>query len=274
MISLEVITEEEISLTEVLIKIFPDLSKNKLKKVYNQKRVMRNSFLIEKDTLLKKGEKISILKKPNFLRDLVIYYEDKELIVVEKPAFLLSVDSDKDPGNSVHAQLKRRYGAVYPVHRLDRETTGVMVFAFNREMKEALGKLFEQKIIEREYVAIAHGVVPQESGTWKAKLYEGIDKKMRVDSRGKDSTTHYKVLTKSKGHTFLRCTLSTGRKNQIRAHASHFGYPIVGDTRYGTARKNQPLYLHAQILAFTHPKTSKKLKFTSPIPQGFRKKLF
>ncbi|MCH9621414.1 MAG: hypothetical protein S4CHLAM20_08340 [Chlamydiia bacterium] len=272
MISLEVITEEESSLSELLLKHHPGLSKNNLKKFFKQNRIMRNYFLCVKDTDIKKNEKITILKKPNFLGDLLIYFEDKDLIVVEKPAFLLSVDKDSEPGNSVHARLKRRYGAVFPVHRLDRETTGVMVFAFSREMKEFLGKQFEQKSVEREYVAITHGLMKNDKGSWNYKLFEGQDKLMRVDSRGKASTTYFSVLKRAKGHSFISCKLATGRKNQIRAHSAHVGHNIVGDSRYGDARKNSPLYLHAQKLAFM-TKTNKKLSFLSPIPQGFRRKL-
>ena len=196
MIQLETITEEKEGLTTLLAKLYPDVSKNKLKNFYTSKRVMRGGFLTIKDTPLKIGEKITILKKPQFLGDLLIYYVDKDIIVLEKPAYLLSVDADNSPGNSVHASLKRRYGSVFPVQRLDRETTGVMVFALSREAKEGLKKQFEEKLVEREYVAIAEGLLKEDKGTWKSFLQEGGDKKMRVAGHGVLAITHFETKKK------------------------------------------------------------------------------
>lgn len=273
MISLNYTTKEETNLTELLKKLFDGSSATKLKKLYSQNRVMRNGFLADKDAPIKAGESISILKKHSYIGDIAIYYEDSDLIVVEKPAFLLSVDSDKAPGQSLHSLLKRRYGPVFPVHRLDRETTGVMVFTRNRNAKEALAEQFEKRSVSREYIAVTHGVI-EKDGTWNFKLFEGTDKKMRVDNRGKDALTTYKVLKTGNGNSLIKCILSTGRKNQIRAHAAHVGHPLIGDSRYGNGKKKSPLYLHAHTLSFDHPKAKKRLSFCSPIPKGFRKKVF
>ena len=275
MIQLETITEEKEGLTSLLAKLYPDVSKNKLKNFYSAKRVMRGRFLTVKDTPLKVGEKISILKKPQFLGDLLIYYVDKDIIVLEKPAYLLSVDADNAPGLSVHASLKRRYGAVFPVHRLDRETTGVMIFALSREAKEGLKKQFEEKQVEREYVAITEGLLTEKEGTWKSHLLEGGDKKMRVSKQGVLAITHFEVKKKlKKGTTFIRCKLETGKKNQIRVHAAHAGHSLLGDSRYGNAKKGKTLFLHAHTLSFTHPVREKKMHFISPIPKEFHSQIF
>lgn len=275
MIQLDIITEEKGSLTDLLMRLYPDLSKNKLSNFYKQNRVMRGGFIAPKDSDLKIGEKISILKKPQFLGDLLIYYVDKDIIVLEKPAFLLSVDSDKAPGISVHSSLKRRYGAVFPVQRLDRETTGVMVFALSREAKESLRKQFEEKKVGREYVALALGTIKEKQGTWRSFLKEGGDMKMRVAKEGVLAITHFKVEKTIKGlYSFLKCRLETGKKNQIRIHASHAGHPLVGDSRYGDAPKNGRLFLHAHKLTFTHPTRDKTMSFISPIPREFQKKIY
>lgn len=272
MIQIHTITDEKTRLNDVLKKLYPDLSNSKLKKLLNQNRVMRNTFLETKDTDIESGEKISVLKKPNFVMDLLVYYEDRDLIVLEKPPFLLSVDADHAPGVSVHSQLKKRYGAVFPVQRLDRETTGVMVFAFSREAKESFRKQFEAKTVKREYAAILHGAVKEKKGVWKSFIKEGFDMKMRIDKSGKEAITHYSVKKIIKGrYSYVKCHLETGKKNQIRIHASHAGYPLVGDSRYGTDKKGAPLFLHAHRLAFTHPRSGKLMEFISPIPKGFSK---
>jgi 23S rRNA pseudouridine1911/1915/1917 synthase len=275
MIQLTTTTEEEILLSDLLQKLYPDLSQGKIKKLYQQSRVMRNNFVAEKDCQLKKNELISILKKPNFIKDMIIYYEDEDIVVLEKPAFTLSVDSEKNPGVSIHSTLKRYYGSVFPVQRLDRETTGVMVFALTREAKDSFRGQFMDKSVEREYIAVVHGAIKEKNGIWKCFLKECGDMKMRVSNAGIEAITHYKVnKTVGSLYSFISCKLETGKKNQIRVQSAHAGHPIIGDSRYGTDQKNKTLFLHAHKLAFTHPRTGKRLSFISPIPNEFRKKIF
>lgn len=275
MIQLTHHNKEKKNLDDLLKELFPDVSSSKLKKIYQQHRILRNGFLASKDCLLKVGDKIEILKKPTFLKDLLIYYEDNDCIVLEKPAGLLSVDSDRRPGESIHSTLKRRYGAIFPVHRLDKETTGVMVFTKNRASKEHLGKQFENKAVERAYVAIVESHIESDQGTWNFPLEEGKDLKVRVSKAGRPAITNYTVLKRLKsGYTYVECSLKTGRKNQIRAHASHVGHSLLGDCRYGKAKKGSRLFLHAKSLVFTHPRREKKISFISPIPKDFKKKVF
>lgn len=272
MIQLQITTTEDTTLFELLEKAFPGTSKTKIKKFFQQNRIMRNQFLTTKDTNLKKAEEVIILKKPNFANDLLVYYEDKDIIVVEKPAYLLSVDADNNPGHSVHASLKRKYGQVFPVQRLDKETTGVMVFALTRAAKDFFWKQFEEKKVKRTYLSIAYGSIKEQKGVWRSFLLEGKDKKMTVNKKGKEAITHFLVKKRIKNaYTYLRCRLETGRKNQIRIHASSVGHPLVGDSRYGSDKKGKPLYLHAHELSFTHPRTKKNMSFISPIPNHFRK---
>ncbi len=272
MIEIHTITDEKTRLYDVLKKLYPDLSNSKLKKFLNQNRVMRNTFLETQDTDVDKGEKISVLRKPNFVMDLLVYYEDKDIIVLEKPPFILSVDSDSAPGASVHSTLKKRYGAVFPVQRLDRETTGVMVFALTREAKEVFKSQFEAKTVTREYVAILHGIPKEKSGVWNFPIKESFDMKMLVDDTGVEAITHFSVKKGIKGrYSFIKCRLETGKKNQIRIHASHVGHPVLGDSRYGTDKRGSPLFLHAHKLGFTHPTTGKSMEFISPIPSNFSK---
>lgn len=205
-------------------------------------------------------------------RGVAILYEDADLVVVDKPEGLLSVAAAFEKEETLHALLKMHKHAprVFVVHRLDRETSGVMLFAYSERAKNALKRDFELHTIERRYVAIVEGEVAGERGVWQSLLSEDKNYVVRSTAHGRLAITHYEVLARQAGYTFLALELKTGRKNQIRVHASEAGHPVAGDTKYG-ARKNPlgRLVLHAHTLAFTHPTSGKKLSFLSAIPETF-----
>ena len=272
MIQLQLKISEKKRIQDVLTQHFDGISHSKLKKIYQQNRVLVNNFLIKKDNFVNSGDQVAILSKPFFINDIMIYYQDNSIIVVEKPSYTLSVDTDKTPGYSLHSTLKRRYGLVFPVHRLDRETSGVMVFALSRKAKDSLDSQFEKRTVEREYLSILEGCISCDNGTWNKPLEEGLDMKMYVKKSGKPSITRFSLISHiNKRYSYIKCKLETGRKNQIRAHAASYGYPVLGDNRYGSAKKSKILYLHAHKLSFLHPEKDKIMSFISPIPYTFKK---
>ena len=205
---------------------------------------------------------------------LPLLYEDKDLVVIDKPEGLLSVATVFEKGETAHALLKSKYkpSKVYVVHRLDQDTSGVMLFARNEKAQEKIKSLLEKHEIERVYYAIVEGKLKGD-GTWESYQYE--DKNYLVHNttdakKGKRAVTHYLVKEVSKYYSLLEIRLETGRKNQIRAHCQMAGCPVAGDRKYGA--KTNPLKrlgLHAHLLKFLHPLSGKSMQFTSPFPKEF-----
>jgi 23S rRNA pseudouridine1911/1915/1917 synthase len=205
-----------------------------------------------------------------------IYYEDASIIVIEKPEDLLSIASESEQEKTAYFQLTDylRRGRdhardrVWIVHRLDRETSGLMVFAKSAHAKEVLQGTWEQA--EKRYEAIVEGWPPAEKGVLECDLDESNPAKVYVAPPSewtRHAVTHYRVLKRNSGRTLVELTLETGRRHQIRVQLAHAGCPIVGDKKYGA--KTDPakrLALHACKLRFLHPETKKELKFESPFP--------
>ena len=207
--------------------------------------------------------------------DFPILYEDDDLVVVEKPSGLLSVSAAFEKEETAHALLKVHFypRKVYIVHRLDQDTSGVMLFALNEVSCEKLKAQFEAHAIERAYTAIVEGHVDKLSGTWESYQFE--DKQYKVHEtdeagKGRLAITHFKTLAATKRYSLLQFRLETGRKNQIRVHCAAADHPIAGDKKYGA--KTNPLKrlsLHAHLLAFQHPISRKKMHFEAPPPEPF-----
>lgn len=203
-----------------------------------------------------------------------ILYKDRDLIAINKPAGLLSVSSrkDKEPHalGMLRDQLSRRNKSIklWPVHRIDRDTSGVLLFATSREMREAVMKGW--KAVEKTYLAIVEGCPQPAGGT--------IDQPLRLDPviyqmhvgphpDARRAVTHFSTERSVGQRTLLRVELETGRQHQIRAHLAWLGHPVVGDQRYGTAGVR--MGLHALRLSITKPGTSKPLVFEAPAPADF-----
>jgi len=209
-----------------------------------------------------------------------VLYEDDHLIAAEKPAGILSISSETEKINTfyrlVSDYVKRTGGEgarIFIVHRLDREASGVMVFAKNKEAKEALQKNWDNA--EKLYYAVVEGTPGKEEGAIKGFLCE--NKAHYVYKCGKDApgaqfaVTHYRLLKTGKDSSLLEVRLETGRKNQIRVHLAEIGCPILGDKKYGSMRKThlRGIPLHACSLSFTHPATGKRTTVKSPLPPSF-----
>ncbi|MBR4214821.1 MAG: RNA pseudouridine synthase, partial [Bacteroidales bacterium] len=210
-----------------------------------------------------------------------ILYEDNDVIVVNKREGLLSVGTDKDKENTAyhfinqHVRRQGRGKHIFVVHRLDRKTSGVMMFAKSLRARDMLRNDWNNMVVERSYFAVVEGIPPKKRDTIKSYLTE--DKMLKIHSSwinngGDFAVTTYEVLKSNDKFSLVKLNLDTGRKNQIRVHMSEIGCPVAGDAKYGA--KTDPIRrvcLHAATLAFRHPSTGKLMKFEVPVPAGFYK---
>lgn len=212
-------------------------------------------------------------------KGLVVLYEDKDILVVDKPAGLLSVATEREKSRTAHSLLTdyirkgcgRSQKRLFIVHRLDRDTSGTLIFAKSEEAMLRLKAGWKQTV--KKYLAVVHGKCEKNSDTITSYLAE--DEEYNVYStadstQGRLSHTAYTVLRVTKGVSLLEVALLTGRKNQIRVHLAGIGHPIVGDTKYGKADESQPrMALHARSISFKHPFSGKQLTFESEVPAFF-----
>lgn len=230
--------------------------------------------------------------KVNFSRPFVrlkhtrlkLLYEDDDIIVVEKGYGLLSVGIPNPSKKKIESayDILREYlkkkdprNKLFVVHRLDRDTSGVMMFAKTEEAQETLRHNWNNFVLERLYVALLEGNVENNEGVIKSHLTENSQFMVFStdnEDAGRLAVTRYKVVARGKGLSLVEFTLDTGRKNQIRVHASEMGHPIMGDRKYGAKQSRLGrLCLHAKTLRFAHPITRKDMYFESPVPSGFYK---
>lgn len=212
----------------------------------------------------------SALEEKQSTSSLSILFEDEELLIVNKPSGLVC-----DPRS-----LPSVYSVYFLVHRLDKETTGVLILAKNAKAKEKMIELFKERKIQKVYLALVAGVMEKQEGTidnylGKKHAFQGQTVYGAVEkSKGLHAVTHWKCLKKGKGISLLACEPYTGRTHQLRVHLSGMGHPILGDTQYG---KQKGIFrrqlLHAYSIAFRHPSTGKELKVIAPIPADFKKVL-
>lgn len=203
-----------------------------------------------------------------------ILYDDRDIILIDKSAGLLSVETNDETEQTAHnlltiyvrkGQAKSRI-ELFPVHRLDRETSGVMIFAKSREIRE---KFVDQwKNVEKKYLALVHGHLKEKSGIIESYLADGDDyivRSVKDPQKGKFARTKYKVIKESANYSLLEIDLLTGKKNQIRVHLSENGHPIAGDIKYGSTTKGR-LALHAFSIKFKHPFNNEEMKFETEYP--------
>ena len=209
-----------------------------------------------------------------------LVYEDSYLIVIDKREGLLSIGTDKQKERTAHhilndyVQRSAKEHRVYIVHRLDRETSGLMVFAKDEKTKIKLQDNWDKIVTDRKYVAVVSGEMEQDNGTVSSWLK---DNKMFVtyscssNNGGDKAVTHYKTIKRANGYSLLELDLETGRKNQIRVHMQDLRHPIIGDRKYGDGTDPiKRLGLHAFKLCFYHPVTGELMKFETSYPSAFR----
>ena len=203
-------------------------------------------------------------------------YEDEEYIVFNKPAGLLVVATPKNERNTLVNIVNHQYasqgkeGSLYPCHRLDRETSGAILFAKGKANQEVMIEAFKKHKVKKYYVAFVHGRVKNHQGELRNTIRDFDQRKFQKNSPGKLAVTRYKVLAVKKRYSVLEIQPITGRTNQIRIQFSQIGHPIVGERKYAFARdyslKLNRTALHALMLEWSHPRTNKKIKVTSTLP--------
>lgn len=207
-----------------------------------------------------------------------ILYEDKEIIVINKPCGLLSEqtskESQKTAYNIVKQYLAKKKENIYLVHRLDQYTSGILMFVKSQKLYHELTHDWNHYVKTRGYIAIVEGKMKQPKGTIENYLAESKTQNVYITSqdKGKKAITHYKQIKTSHDYSMLEVYLDTGRKNQIRVHLSSLRHPIIGDSKYGA--KTNPikrLGLHAHVLMFIHPLTHKEMRFVCQTPDSFEK---
>lgn len=274
---------EQADLLPFLGEILPQYKRTTLKQMLAHKQVRVNGNVTTRATQpLEPGTKVEVNLTREFRefthRRLRIVYEDDDVIVVNKGYGLLSIGDDTGKDRETAYSILRDYlkwahpgNKLFIVHRLDRDTTGLMVFAKTLEAKEALQHNWNNMVLERKYVCLVEGTPDPKEGTVRSRLAENSRHEVYAlpeDSQeGQLAITRYRTLGTTRGLTLVECELDTGRKNQIRVHMKQLGTPISGDHRYGG--HPSPLHrmcLHALSLRFVHPVTRRDMRFTTPNP--------
>ena len=285
--------EESLRIDRFVADCHPELSRQYVVELIGSGNILVNGERIKKNYKLKAGDLVSVdVPEPEEISvepediPLEILYEDADLIVINKEKGL---SVHPAPGNYsgtlVNAllfhcdDLSGINGKMRPgiVHRIDKDTTGILVAAKNDETHRHLAEQFKEHSVERLYTALVYEQMEENAGRIEAPI--GRDprdrKRMAVNHKnGKEAITHYRVLKRFPGFTLVELKLETGRTHQIRVHMSYLKHPLVGDTRY-TKRKNpfgntQEQMLHAGVLAFDHPRTKERLRFETPLPEYFQ----
>lgn len=278
---MEIIVKNEAQLLEYLFSALAPQSRTGIKSLLTHSRIAVNGKVVTAyNHPLKPGDRIEVNanRKPVFKdRNLKIVYEDKWLIVIDKREGLPTISTGKEKEVTAYSVLysymesTTENGRIFIVHRLDRDTSGLLVFAKDEQTKHLLQENWNQSIVDRKYLGVCEGNFTRLEGSIVSWLRENPKSlKMSsspVDNGGLRAVTHFRVIEQKKDMALLEIELETGRKNQIRVQLSSIGHPIAGDRKYGAATNPfGRLALHASTLTFRHPHTGKILTFTSPLP--------
>lgn len=282
------------TLMEFLLEKMGGMSRTSIKNLLTRRIVQVNGSIVTRgDMAVRPGDQVVIVAAKGATTlthpKLKIVYEDDHLIVVEKREGLLTVAAHPGATETTAFSLLRDYvkrsdkrNGIYVVHRLDRETSGLLVFAKTQALQEYMRTYWRQLVTMRTYVAVAEGQIEKDEDTIRTWFTEDPKSTMvyssPVDDGGKLAVTHYKVIKRTaesadprEGYSLVELHLETGRTNQIRVHLAGLGHPVVSDRKYGSG--NVPpidrLALHARVLEFIHPITEEKVHFETPAPRDF-----
>lgn len=280
----ELTVEAESRALDFLLENVKGKSRNAVKNLLTHRQVLVDGAVVTRhDTPLLPGQRVVILPPdapaPADL-PFPICYEDDWLLAIEKPAGLLAVASDAERQRTAyrmvleHQRAKDEEAQLHVVHRLDQDTSGLLLFAKSREIREQLQKDWETAVQERVYAAVVSGAPKEREGVVRSFLKETKTHLVYStgDPRGKEAITEYQVKKSANGYSLLELYLHTGRKNQIRVHMKDLGCPVVGDRKYGGEKSPiGRLCLHASRLTFTHPVTGETVSLTSRKPRDFNR---
>lgn len=276
-----IVVKKEAQLMDYLIEN-TDYSKSKIKSLLKYHSIsISNVRLVRHDTIVHPNQVISISseKKMTKIGTIDIVYEDENYLVVNKPSGMLTISTEKEKDrtlyhfvrNYIKEQNKKQ--KIFIVHRLDRETSGLILFVKREELKRKLQENWEKVAIKRKYMAVVTGILERKEQRLVHFLKENTQNYVFIskDHSGKEAVTNYKVVRENT-NSLLEVEIETGRKNQIRVQLATIGHPIVGDSKYGTT-KGKRLYLQATELVIRDPLTGKVQSFEVPVPRDFLKQL-
>lgn len=289
-----IITEQEAGQrADVGLAAMLELTRSNMQKLLEEGRAVRGSKVLKSNYKLRLGDEIDVtLPEPQPLDvqpeniPLDIIYEDEDVVVVNKARGMVvhpgSRQFKRNAGQCAFVSLQKliRYQRRYPpgiVHRLDKDTSGIMICAKNDAAHLSLSQQIQAKTAQRTYLAVVRGNIKTDSGVIETLIARDKNdrKKMAVVKEGgRDAVTEYEVLERFGKYTIVRCRLRTGRTHQIRVHMEYLGYPLVGDPKYSpmkTPFSIQGQALHSQTLEFTHPRTGERLSFEAPLPEDMHK---
>jgi 23S rRNA pseudouridine1911/1915/1917 synthase len=275
--------KEESPLMQFLIQHLKNKSRDNIKSLLRNKHIWINNQAVSQfNHPLVPGQRVLIKRKGSpgreIERKLHIVFEDDHIIVIDKSAGLLTVSTGVEGETAIsilsdYVKRENPHNKIFVVHRLDRDTSGLLLFSKSERIQSLLQNSWQTNVTERTYYAVVEGVVKKPAGTIRTYLYESTSYFMHVTddpAKGELAITHYKVLKTSREYSLMEVDLETGKKNQIRVHMQSIGHPVVGDKKYGTG--SNPigrLGLHAGVLAFIHPETKEPMRFISKMPAGF-----
>lgn len=286
---INIIEEVDIRLDKYLIDYLPEMTRTQIQQMIENEEILVNNKPTKPSYKLRVNDEVVVkYVKPKTLDikseeiPLDIYYEDSDLIVVNKPTGMVVHPAFGNyEGTLVNAlmhhckDLSTINGVIRAgiVHRIDKETSGLLVACKNDFTHKNLSKQFSSKTVTRKYIAIVHGVINHNLGRVDAPIGRSKEdrKLMAIVEEGKHAATNFKVIERFKDHTLLELSLETGRTHQIRVHMKYIGFPVVGDPQYGLRKdkSNYGQYLHAKTLGFIHPRTNEYMEFNSPLPDYF-----
>ncbi|BAO06891.1 pseudouridylate synthase [Enterococcus mundtii QU 25] len=287
------IKEEKGRIDKVLTALFADHSRSQVQQWLKDGAVSVNGEPVKANYKVKSADAIVVeVPEPEELEivaedlPIEIVYEDDDVAVVNKSqGMVVHPSAGHAQGTLVNAlmyhmkNLSSINGVIRPgiVHRIDKDTSGLLMIAKNDQAHEALAQQLKDKTSLRKYIALVHGVIPHEKGTINAPIGRSkVDRKMQaIREDGKPAVTHFTVLERFENFTLVELQLETGRTHQIRVHMKYIGYPLAGDPVYGPKKtlKGNGQFLHAKLLGFTHPQTNERMTFEAPLPEVFEKTL-
>lgn len=280
------IVKEDKPLLEFLLDSMENTSRTKIKSTLQGRGVKVNGKVITQfDYPLSCGMKVAVSRSKQNAemfknRYIKIVYEDRYIVVVEKNVGILSMAAGHSSLNvktvlDSYFKTSRQKCTAHVVHRLDRDTSGLMIYAKDMQTEQILEHEWHDIVYDRRYVAVVSGEMEDDYGTMTSWLKDNkayITYSSPYDNGGKYAVTHFRTLDRTTDHSLVEFRLETGRKNQIRVHSADMGHPVCGDIKYGNG--DDPigrLCLHAYVLCFYHPITRRRMEFETPIPVNFRK---